>query len=341
MPPRTVVFMFPSQSSRYAGMIGKLVELKPLAGEILGEASEALGEDLARYRAADPAVFKTKRDQRLGIFLVNYMYQRVLEAAGVEASLSLGFSLGEYNHLVHIGALSFAQALKILERPSPPDLPDPVGDRAVVYRIPIEPVEAIVERARAHGLIEIGGRLSPHLHHIVGETAAVRWACDRLKEEQPESRSMFMPVKLPLHSSLMRAIGERLSWWLGENAEFAVPRLPYLPNALGTLVESPSRETLIDLIGRHLYEPVYWRQSIDTILRRHRRPVFVEVGPRRALSAFFFHEKSWVPADRYYSIDNMDAETGRHIDRVVSELAPQQRRRHFAGQLLRDRTSPA
>jgi [acyl-carrier-protein] S-malonyltransferase len=340
MPPSPVVFMFPSQSSRYAGMIRKIVELKPLAGEILAEAGAVLGEDLSRYLADDPGVFKAKRDQRLGIFLVNHMYQRVLEAAGVEASLSLGFSLGEYNHLVHIGALSFAQALKILERPSPPDLPDPVGDRAVVYRIPIEPVAAIVERARAHGLIEIGGMLSPHLHHIVGETAPVRWACERLKEEQPESRSMFMPVKLPLHSSLMRPIGERLSWWLSENAEFQEPRLPYLPNALGRLVEKPSRETLIDLVGRHLYEPVYWRRSIDTILYRHRRPVFVEVGPRRALCAFFFHEKRWVPADRYYITDNMDGETGRHIERIVADLA-RRRRTHFASQRLGDRIGPA
>jgi [acyl-carrier-protein] S-malonyltransferase len=340
--------MFPSQSSRYAGMIRKIVASRPLAGEVLAEASAVLGEDLSRYASDDPGVFKAKRDQRLGIFLVNHMYQRVLEAAGVEAGLSLGFSLGEYNHLVHIGALSFAQALRILERPSPPDLPDPVGDRAVVYRIPLAPLQEIVERARPLGLIEIGGMLSPHLHHIVGETAPVRWVCARLKDEQPESRSMFLPVKLPLHSSLMRAVGERLSWWLGENAEIREPRLPYLPNALGALVERPSRETLIELMGRHLYEPVYWRRSIDAILHRHRRPVFVEVGPRRALCAFFHHEKRWVPADRYHTTDDMDAPAGsatgepvgRSLDRVIAALAPR-RRPHFASQRLRDGLGPA
>jgi [acyl-carrier-protein] S-malonyltransferase len=332
----TVVFMFPSQSSRYSGMIRKIVGLRPALAPILEEASEVLGENLgARYLAEDPDVFKEKRDQRLGIFLVNYLYQRALEMEGVEARYSLGFSLGEYNHLVHIGALSFAEALKILVRPSPPDLPDPVGERAVVYRIPLRPLAELVERAREVGLVEVGGMLSPHIHYVVGDSEAVRWVAARLKAELPESRSMYLPTKLPLHSILMRPIGERLAEYLA-TVPLEVPRLPYLPNALGRLLARPSPSTLVEWMARHLWQPVRWRQSIDHLIRRHRDAVFVEVGPRRALAAYFYLEKRWHPATRYFITDNMDAATDRYLAKVVEELAPR-RRSLFAAQAMRQR----
>jgi [acyl-carrier-protein] S-malonyltransferase len=329
----TVVFMFPSQSSRYPGMIRKIAELRPEVAGVLREASEILGEDLeARYLTDDPESFREKRDQRLGLFLVNLMYQRALESAGIEARYSLGFSLGEYNHLLHIGALTLEEALRILVRPSPPDLPDPQGERVVIYRIRLRPLLEIVERAKELGVVELGGMLSPHIHYIAGEAEPVRWVCARLKEELPESRTLYMPVKLPLHSSLMRPIAERLGQYLA-GRDLRVPHLPYLPNATGELVHAPDKPTLIDLMERHLYQAVHWRQSIDSLIRRHRDAVFVEVGPRRALCAYFYLEKKWHPGTRYFITDNMDVHTGEHLEKVVAEVGPR-RRAPFASEAL-------
>lgn len=332
----TVVFMFPSQSSRYPGMIKKIATLRPEVAGVLKEASEILGEDLeSRYLADDPDMFREKRDQRLGAFLVNLMYQRALESSGIEARYSLGFSLGEYNHLLHIGALDLEEALRILVRPSPPDLPDPQGERAVVYRIRLKPLLERVERAQELGVVEVGGMLSPHIHYIAGEAEPVRWACARLKEELPESRTMYMPVKLPLHSSLMRPIAERLGQYLA-GRDLRMPQLPYLPNATGELVHAPDKATLVDLMERHLYEAVHWRQSIDNLIRKHKDAVFVEVGPRRALCAFFYLEKKWHPGTRYYITDNMDVHSSETLDKVVTEVGPR-RRVSFASETVRNR----
>jgi [acyl-carrier-protein] S-malonyltransferase len=329
----TVVFMYPSQSSRYPGMINKIAALRPETAAVLREASEILGEDLeSRYRNDDPASIEEKRDQRLATFLVNLMYQRALEASGIEARYSLGFSLGEYNHLFHIGALTLEEALRILIRPSPPDLPDPQGERAVIYRIRLKPLQEVVERGRELGVVEVGGMLSPHIHYIAGEAEPVKWVCARLKEELPESRSMFMPVKLPLHSSLMKPIAGRLGQYLS-GRDLRVPVLPYLPNATGELVYEPDKAALVDLMERHLYQAVHWRQSIDNLIRKHRDAVFVEVGPRRALCAYFYLEKKWHPNTRYFITDNMDTRTGEHLDKVVAEVGPR-RRLSFAGESI-------
>lgn len=317
----TTVFMFPSQSSLYAGMIQKIVRHRPWVRYVLEEASDTLRQDLTtRYLNDSPEVFHEKADQRLGMFLVNYMYQMVLEEAGVNGDYSLGFSLGEYNHLVHIGALSFTDALHLLVRQAPPDKPDPTGERAIVYRIRLHHLREFVERGQEHGVVEIGGMLSPHIHLLVGEPPGVDWVMERLKAEAPKSRAMKFPVKLPLHSSLLKEVGERFRVHLDE-VPFQVPKKPYLPNVLGRILRRPSPKRIADLTAEHLYKPVRWRHSIDALLSRHPDAALVEVGPRRVLCGFLYLEREWWnPGTKMYITDAMDEDSDKYLLKVVDEL---------------------
>src|ERR1700733_11260837 len=103
-----IVFMFPGQSSRYPGMIEKIIATHPESEAIVRHASDILGRDLvAHYRVGKADMFACNRDVQIGVFLANHLHLCLLERAGVRGAWSLGLSLGEYNHLVHIGALSF------------------------------------------------------------------------------------------------------------------------------------------------------------------------------------------------------------------------------------------
>src|SRR5947209_4023010 len=100
--------MFPGQSSRYPEMIEKIVAADMGSAAVVARASQVLGRDLAaHYRAENPRIFATNRDVQIGVFLANHLHLGLLHRAGVDSAHSLGLSLGEYNHLVHIGALSF------------------------------------------------------------------------------------------------------------------------------------------------------------------------------------------------------------------------------------------
>lgn len=329
-----VVFMFPSQTSRYAGMIRKALGFRPHLRAVLDRAAEVLDEDLSRFDSDDPQAFAEKRDQRLGMFLVNYLYQRALEEAGIDAVISLGFSLGEYNHLVHIGALDFDQAVRLMVRPAPAGMPDPEGERAIVYRVRLATLEAIVARGSERGLVEVSGMLSPHIHLVVGEPAPVAWVLERLAEEVPSSRSMTFPVKLPLHSSLLEPVALRYAEHL-RTLEYGEAEKPYLPNVLGSAVERPDKDTLVDLMTRHLYQPLRWRQSIDYVMKRYRNPVLVEVGPRRALCAFLYLEKRWHPKAKMRLVDSMKVDTPRILDETIRALGPEQPRFSLAGERFR------
>ena len=112
-----LVFMFPGQTSRYPGMLDRLVELHPRNRGLLAWACEVLGRDLATHYHVDngDAAFTRNVDVQVGVFLANHMFLVTLETAGIDAEFSLGLSLGEWNHLVHIGVLSFEDALRAVE----------------------------------------------------------------------------------------------------------------------------------------------------------------------------------------------------------------------------------
>src|SRR6267142_6124662 len=111
----TIVYMFPGQNSRYPEMIDRLRQWSG-CDRILQDASDVLGRDLpSHYRAGNPQMFSHNRDIQLGVFLAAYIHSERLATEGIRPDASLGLSLGEYNHLVDIGALSFASTLRLLD----------------------------------------------------------------------------------------------------------------------------------------------------------------------------------------------------------------------------------
>src|SRR2546423_684891 len=110
-----LALLFPGQNSRYPEMLQKLVDRDPANADVLEHASDTLGRDLMTHFQPDkPAMFAHNRDVQIGVFLANHMHWQTLERAGIKAEYSSGLSLGEFNHLVHIGALEFEDALRVL-----------------------------------------------------------------------------------------------------------------------------------------------------------------------------------------------------------------------------------
>jgi len=144
----TLVFMFPGQSSRYPGMLEKLVELHPDNADTVARASEALGRDLrAQYAEGNAEAFARNRDIQIGVFLANHLFLRTLQREGIDADYSLGLSLGEWNHLVHIGALPFDQALLAVEQRGLAYDAGPRGMMASVFPISAEELAEVADFA--------------------------------------------------------------------------------------------------------------------------------------------------------------------------------------------------
>jgi [acyl-carrier-protein] S-malonyltransferase len=291
-----IVYLFPGQSSRYSEMIEKLLALGPWNGEILERASDVLRRDLrAHFRPCNEAMFARNRDVQLGVFLANHMYCESLRMAGVSADISLGLSLGEYNHLVHIGALDFDQALKLLDARGQAYEQGPEGAMASVFPVELDQLREVAESVRYLGQVEIAIRNAPQQHVIAGERRALEAALTILEEEHLV-QGVFIETRIPMHTRLFQPVAEAFRPAL-ESITWKQPALAYLPNALGQMIDDPGPEQFADLMSRHVCSPVLWRESIDFLTERFTDLVFVEVGPRAVLHNLL--GKGWKNYPRY------------------------------------------
>ncbi len=275
--------MFPGQSSRYPAMIERALRLAPAPNErLMREASDILGRDLlAHYRADNPAIFATNRDVQVGVFLTNHLHLQSLQRTGVDVERSLGLSLGEYNHVVHIGALDFASALRLVDARGVAYDAGPDGAMAAVFPIGLDELEPIIQRAQEHGILEVGSYNSPTQHVLSGERVAID-AARRILENEHVVETVVIEERIAMHSKRFWPVVSQFLPKL-QRMPWQPTRLPYLANVVGRFLLTPTPGDFIFLLSQHVWRPVRWRQSIDFVAARYPGATFVEVGPRAVL----------------------------------------------------------
>ena len=281
--------MFPGQSSRYPEMLQRVVEAFPPASGIVEQASAILGRNLLELYQVGDSVFDRNQDVQVGVFLTSHLYLRALEDNGVDASLSLGLSLGEYNHLVHIGAIDFADALRLVDARGRVYDEGPRGMMAALFPVEPDEIEDLLSRASQFGCVQIANYNTPSQVVIAGEPEAVVQAM-RLAEDELSIDPVIIEKQIPMHTNVFKCVSEALRPHLVA-ANFRAPSRPYVSNVLGGFVENAGPERIVDLLAQHVYSPVLWRQAIDNIVATHPDAVFVEVGPRGVL--YNMLQKRW------------------------------------------------
>ena len=104
--PTIRVFLFPGQSSASPDAVNRALQAHPAAAAVAGVARAVLGDTTANaYLNPEGARLESNRDIQVTVFLASQMYLAALAAEGIDGHVSLGLSLGEYSHMVHIGAL--------------------------------------------------------------------------------------------------------------------------------------------------------------------------------------------------------------------------------------------
>jgi len=291
------IFLFPGQSSRYPEMIDRLFEQAPEeARRVFGEASDVLGRDLrAHYSATNPAIFATNSDVQIGVFLANHTHLLAIERASVTASFSLGLSLGEYNHLVHIGAIAFTDALRLVAARGAAYDKGPDGAMVSVFPLPLEDLASIVARVQSVGCVEIANLNSPTQHVLSGDREAVTAAASLAELEYGVS-CVLIERRIPMHSTPFRPAALAFRPAL-EKAPWRTPRLPYLPNVLGHFEPDPTPARITDLLERHVHNAVLFRDSVELLAAAHPEAAFIEVGPKAVLHNLL--SRRWLKVRRY------------------------------------------
>jgi len=304
-----VVFVFPGQSSRTPGMLSS-----PDAIRLIDRACEVLGVDLRAHVGFDthaqPTTSRTNHEVQLGVFLANHLHLQRITEAGLVASCSLGLSLGEYNHLVHIGALSFEDALRLVDARGRIYDEGPRGAMVAVFPLPLVELRPLVERARMAGPLEIAVYASPMQHVVAGTHAAVEMLIQIIEDEHVVEVRVIEP-HIPMHCSVFSPAADALRRVL-ERAPWKTPHRSYLPNVIGKPIDKPTADDFVDQLSRHVHQAVHFQTSIEGILERTPNAVFVEVGPGQVLTNLM---RRWINRPVFA----MDADGG--FDAVMDKLS--------------------
>jgi [acyl-carrier-protein] S-malonyltransferase len=244
------------------------------AARVLEEASDSIGDDLrARFEGDEPAAREPSRYAQLSAFIASHIRFTTLRRTIGDARWSLGASLGEYNHLVHIGALTFADAVRLVDARGRAFDRGPEGAMMSIVGVGTSTLREVLENI--DGVVEISLFDGPAHHVIAGERNAVRIA--KLELEQYHlARCVVLPEPRPAHCDLFEPAADALEPAL-LRAAWRVPQRPYFPNVRGEPLPDASTLDFVVALRAQLHRPVLWGQSLAWIAGELRDADFVHV----------------------------------------------------------------
>lgn len=300
-PARPVVFLFSGVGDQYPGLAGGPYQhlsafrreldrcfqlLRPEVGvdlhSILYEESAQAGGPAGGQGRPDKAAMFDQRRQAQAIhrtlvaqpliFAVQYAMAGALRALGVNPSVLLGYSIGEYVAACLAQVLPLESALRL------------VALRArLVTEVPEGAMLAVMSQAQ---LLEpylddrvcVAAMDGPRLTVLAGPPEDVDRVAERLTHEGIACRQL--PTSHAFHSSMMEPAVKPLHDLLS-TFTLKPPVIPVLSNATGTWIRA-EEATSPGYWARHLRQTVRFAEDLAEVWKLT-APILIELGPGRAL----------------------------------------------------------
>ena len=288
-----LAFLFPGQGSQYVNMLRDLSAFEPVVEETFREADRVmtpiLGKPLTDYIFVDgdeddqqqaEAVLRDTTITQPAVLTADVAMLRLMQHYGFAPEMVIGHSLGEYGALVAAGVLEFQEALEIVSARGREMSKISVEDNGCMAAVsaPIAVTERILKNIEEY--VVLANINSPVQSVIGGSTTGVDAALEAFKQEGIEA--VKIPVSHAFHTQIVAPASEPLRQVIAR-MNVRAPRLPVAANVTGS-VYPDDREEIMDLLARQVASPVQFIQGINTLYDLGAR-VFIEVGPKRVLSA--------------------------------------------------------
>jgi len=284
----SIAFVFPGQGSQAVGMGKGLAATFAVARAVFDEVDAALGDKLSATMWEGPAdrVTLTENAQP-ALVAVSLAAMRVLEAeAGVDlkrdAAFVAGHSVGEYSALAAAGALTLADAVRLVRirgRSMQQAVPVGVGAMAALIGAEFEQAAAIAAEAAQGEIVQAANDNGGGQVVVSGHKAAVERAVEIAKAKGVR-RAMMLPVSGPFHSALMQPAADVMAAALAK-VTVKPPCVPLVANVLALPTSDPA-EIVRSLIAQ-VTGTVRWRESI-AFMAQAGVTTFYEIGSGKVLS---------------------------------------------------------
>lgn len=273
-------FLFPGQGAQFVGMGKDLFEQSPAARKIYEQADQTLGYSISQICFAGPDAELTRTlYAQTGILVTSLAALAAVREKfpALRPSLAAGLSLGEFTALVAAEAISFEDALRLVQvraEAMESAARNTAGTMASVMGLDLESCRAVAQEAGC----DVANLNTPDQTVLSGTVASIEKAC-QIAEAKGAKRAMPLKVGGAFHSSLMGEAKARLEEALTKTV-IREPKCAFIPNVTGQKVSAP--EEIRALLARQLTSSVQWVQTMATA-QLSGVTTYLELGPGKIL----------------------------------------------------------
>ena len=276
--------LFPGQGSQKVGMGRQLFEQYDIAKELFAKADEALGFSLSQICFEGPAdkltLTEITQPAILTVSTICFRLAQMQPQAGAHTIVAAaGHSLGEYSALVAADAMSFEDAVRLVNkrgRYMQEAVPVGTGRMVAVLGKEVAELQAAID-ANTAGVSEIANINAPGQIVVAGSVEGVAGFVEKLGT----AKVIDLPVSAPFHCSLMKPAEERLRADLA-NITISTPKFPVYQNYTASFTNDPEqiRENLaLQVCGR-----VRWVECVENALKEKTPEAVWEYGAGNVLT---------------------------------------------------------
>jgi len=298
-----LAFLFPGQGAQFVGMGLDYYEHYPEAKDIFEQAATVLGPAFLEVIFAGPEEkLQLTEYTQPAILTVSVAIYRVLEQHGFKADGMAGLSLGEYSALVAAGALSFEEALPLVQKRGmlmQKAVPAGEGSMVAIMGLSRSEVIEICNNVQETGLVAPANYSCPGQIVVSGYLPALNKAID-LARDAGAKKITQLKVSAPFHCELLKPVENELAEELSR-VHMQKPLVPVVFNISAEFCHTA--EQIRNNLIRQVSNPIMWEQSIRTLLTAG-IDTFIGLGPGSSLARLM---KRIDPEARSYSIDKFEA----------------------------------
>lgn len=275
----SILFTFPGQGAQRAGMLHALAQ-NAIVRDALDEAGEVLGRDALLLDSVE--ALRSSVSVQLALMIASVATARhLIQEAGPPDAVA-GLSVGAYPAAVIASVLTYADALRLVERRArlmEAAYPGGYGMTAILG-LPQAALEPII--ARIHGPespVYLANLNAPTQLVIAGAHAAMA-SVAALAQAHGAQAVKPVAISVPSHCPLLDASAAELALAMAA-VPVSAPRLRYFSASLGRALAAPAR--IADDLAHNMARRVKWH---DTSVLAHEQGVrlSVEMPPGSVLT---------------------------------------------------------
>lgn len=293
-----IAFLFPGSGAQYLNMGGDLAQYFSFAGNVFSQVDKISYQHtglsmlpllmtnnnyLPMGSAEDEKLLIRSDYNHPAIMALEAGIFEILLRCGIKPDMVAGHSLGEYFALYAAGVFDLRSIINITTIRGGGIVKHCFENGAMAsINLSAKQVEEIIKDAS--GFVRIANKNCPAQTVISGDVKAVQCIINTLTEKGVMCK--LLSVKSAYHTDLLSPSVEPFKEFL-KTFYPKSPTIPIQSNLTGACyrVDKDFSNTLPDILAEHMVRPVEFIKNISTMYEDGAR-LFIEVGPRSALSSF-------------------------------------------------------